>query len=347
MKVWKNLPFTSTFKCRAPIISAPMAGVSGGLLAAEVTKAGGLGFIAAGHFQDVATLETQIKLYIEASGTPSDLAIGFIGFSSLATQSQWENYDYILRTYRPKAVQFFAPWIVKNGSGGRSNVELAHSYGSKVLAQVGTLKDAREAIRHGVDAIMCQGREAGGHGLRREVGNSTLSLASQAAQISSTPIVAAGGITKGQHIASALAVGCQAVSVGTRFWACEESIGDKSLQKELIKENSCDDVVRTTAFDQLNNELSTIKWPKPYDSSGVLRNTITDDWDERPSSDLQRAMNHSDLLEKYTAKRGQTATTAIYAGEGVGEVHSIDGAYDTLLRLEQETIEAIERLRSL
>ena len=152
-------------------------------------------------------------------------------------------------------------------------MELAHFYGSKVLAQVGTLKDAKEAIRHGVDAIICQGREAGGHGLRREAGNSTLALASQAAQISeSIPIVAAGGITRGRHIASALAVGCQAVSIGTRFWACEESIGDKSFQKELIKENSCDDVVRTTAFDQLNNELSSIKWPKPYDSSGVLRN---------------------------------------------------------------------------
>lgn len=309
---------------------------------------GGLGFIAAGHFQDITKLEAQIKLYIEASGKPTDLAIGFIGFSSLATQSQWENYDYILRTYRPKAVQFFAPSIVTNDSGGPSNVELAHSYGSKVLAQVGTLKDAREAMRHGVDAIICQGREAGGHGLRREAGNSTLALASQAAQISeSTPIVAAGGITKGKHIASALAVGCQAVSIGTRFWACEESIGDETLQKELIKENSCDDVVRTTAFDELNNEISSIKWPKPYDSSGVLRNKITDDWDERPSSDLQHAINHSDLLEQYKAERGQTTSTAIYAGEGVGEVHSIEGAYATLLRLEQETMQAIERLKSL
>ena len=227
-------------------------------------------------------------------------------------------------------------------------MELAHFYGSKVLAQVGTLKDAKEAIRHGVDAIICQGREAGGHGLRREAGNSTLALASQAAQISeSIPIVAAGGITRGRHIASALAVGCQAVSIGTRFWACEESIGDKSFQKELIKENSCDDVVRTTAFDQLNNELSSIKWPKPYDSSGVLRNKITDDWDERPS-ELQHAMQHSDLLDKYKAERDHMINSAaIYAGEGVGEIRSIEGAYDTLLGLERETIDAIERLKSL
>ena len=76
VKVW-NLPFSSAFGCRAPIVSAPMAGVSGGLLAAEVT-------------------EIQIRLYIEVSGKPDDLAIGFIGFSSLATQSGWKNYEYIL-----------------------------------------------------------------------------------------------------------------------------------------------------------------------------------------------------------------------------------------------------------
>ena len=89
-----------------------MAGVSGGLLAARVCKAGGLGMIAAGHFQDISKLEKEIQIQIfqeEMKNIPAtdtttddrshsqqqsaDLSIGFIGFSALSTPNGWKDYE--------------------------------------------------------------------------------------------------------------------------------------------------------------------------------------------------------------------------------------------------------------
>ena len=325
-RAWKT-PFTEAMGIRLPLVSAPMAGVSGGLLASEVTRAGGLGMISAGHLRNLADLEAQIEIFVEStnaakakaaiaiatedsynrsSSSPSspsspatsDLAIGFIGFSSLATPTGWEDYEYILRKYRPKAVQFFAPFLVERpgrcgggGGGTEDNVQLARAHGSKFIAQVCSMSDVGLAVRHGgVDAIICQGGEAGGHGLRRELGNSAMALASQAKRMmtatsssssSIIPVLASGGVVNGRHVASALCY-CDGVSMGTRYWACRESIGDGRMQRRLVDDgdgssSSCDGVLRTVVFDAIHNETSSdVKWPYPYDSVGALRNETTD-----------------------------------------------------------------------
>ena len=364
-RIW-NTPFTRTFNVRLPIVLPPMAGVSGGLLAAEVTRAGGLGMIAAGHFQDVSKLETEIDIFLENTKNntnnmqkmkqeeqhPSELnnnnnlAIGFIGFSSLSTSTGWANYEHILRTYTPGAVQFFAPSISTRQEDGKSNVQLAHEYGTKFIAQVGTIDDVNEVMQHGVDAIICQGREAGGHGIRPELGNSTMALASQASNMTDIPILAAGGIVNGKHLASALCV-CDGVSIGTRYWASDESLGNKKLQLGLASANTtCDDVIRTTVFDQIQNELSTNKWPHPYNSVGVLRNQTTDEWEGKSTDELQFAIDNTNLLEEYkvSQERFNEKIIPTYAGEGVGEIDSIDSAYDITLRIEEEAICTMEKL---
>lgn len=363
--MWKT-PFTTAFQCRLPILSAPMAGAAGGLLAARVCKAGGLGMIAAGHFQDVSKLENEIKIFEDElnlstvvhtekirESQHTDLAIGFLGFSSLAAPKGWKDYEYILRKYRPKVVQFFAPTINVNPAGGPSNVQLAHQYGAKFIAQVGSVKEAKVAIQHEVNAIICQGSEAGGHGIRRELGNSTMSLASQVSNMTDIPVLAAGGIVNGKHVAAALAV-CDGVSIGTRFWACSESIGNKKLQQALIKNNSCDDVIRTAVFDQIQNEFAAFKWPYPYDSSGALRNQTSLEWGGQNPDRLQNALeglilDKSTLLEDYKSaqKSANAEIVAVLAGEGVGEIDSIEDAYNVLLRIEEEAMETINRLKSL
>mmetsp|Transcript_14500 Transcript_14500/g.25495 ORF Transcript_14500/g.25495 Transcript_14500/m.25495 type:complete len:366 (-) Transcript_14500:20-1117(-) len=357
--IW-NTSFTQAFQCRLPILSAPMADVSGGLLAAEVTKAGGLGMIAAGHFQYVDQLEAEIGIFKdrmrsetvrsaskETGSHHSDLAIGFIGFSSLATPSGWVNYEHILRKYRPKAVLFFAPAIIAQ-QGGPSNVQLAHEHGVKFIAQVGSINEAKEAIQHKVDAIICQGSEAGGHGLRRELGNSTMALASQTSKMTNIPVLAAGGVVNGKHIASFLCV-CDGVSMGTRYWACKESLGNEQLQNELAKDNSCDDVIRTAVFDQIHNELSTFQWPHPYNSTAALRNQTAEEWDGKSSKELQYAIDNTRLLEEYQVSREMSDANVVpvLAGEGVGEINSIEGASEITLKLEGEAIDTLDRLRSL
>ncbi len=262
-----------------------MAGVAIGLLAAEVTRAGGLGMIAAGHLQNVADLEAQIEIFKKntakatmgnntcpssspspssSSPPPSDLAIGFIGFSSLATPAGWEDYAFILRKYRPKAVQFFAPFLVEcpggGGGGSDNNVRLVREHGSKFIAQVGSISEARLAMEHVVDAIICQGGEAGGHGLRRELGSSAMALALQTKRIAGgVPVLTSGGVVNGRHLASALCY-CDGASIRTRYWACQESIGDGALQRRLVNAgNTCDDVLRTAVFDAIQNQTAAVK----------------------------------------------------------------------------------------
>ena len=341
-----------------------MAGVSGGLLAARVCQAGGLGMIAAGHFQDVSKLEKEIKIFQEEMNDmskfttedrksqlqqqSSDLSIGFIGFSSLSTPNGWKDYEYILKHHRPKAVQFFAPSIIlQQSNDGRSNVQLAHEYNTQFIAQVGSMSEAKEAIRHKVDAIICQGSEAGGHGLRRELGSSTMALVSQVSKMTTIPVLAAGGIVNGKHLASALCV-CDGASIGTRFWASNESIGNPKLQQELIKDNSCDDFIRTTVFDQIQNELSSIAWPHPYHSVGALRNQTSSEWEGKTAQELQTAIDKTDLLDEYKSaqKTSDPRVVCILSGEGVGEMDHIEGAYDVTLRIEEEAIDCINRLQS-
>ncbi len=333
-----------------------VAGVSGGLLAARVCQAGGLGMIAAGHFQDISKLEKEIQIFQEemndaftnaTAENKNNLSIGFIGFSSLSTPNGWTNYEYILKHHRPKAVQFFAPSILLQHRDGRSNVQLAHEYNTKFIAQVGSMSEAKEALKHKVDAIICQGSEAGGHGLRRELGSSTMALASQVSKITTIPVLAAGGIVNGKHLASALCV-CDGASIGTRFWASKESLGNPKLQQELIKDNSCDDVIRTTVFDQIQNELSSIAWPHPYHSVGALRNQTSLEWEGKTVKELQTAIEQTKMLDEY--KSAQEASdprvVCILSGEGVGEIDHIEGAYDVTLRIEEEAIDCINRLQS-
>ena len=331
-----------------------MAGVSGGLLAAQVTKAGGLGFIAAGHFKDVNKLEREIGVFSKNMQNTEDITkdnlnpcVGFIGHSSLTTLEGWTNYEYILNKHKPKAVQFFAPSIITRPNE-LSNVELAHKFGVKFIAQVGSVKEAKEAIRHNVDAIICQGSEAGGHGLRRELANSAMALSSQVSNLTDIPVLAAGGIVNGKHLASVLCV-CDGASIGTRLWASKESLGSEVQQKELIKENTCDDVIKTSVLDQIENEIRQFKWPYPYDASGVLRNDTTNEWDNKSRDGLGEALQKTDLIDRYkiATEKVDPKLISTYSGEGVGEINSIDTAYDLINQIEIEAIETIKRLHGI
>lgn len=173
---WSTL-FTKKFQCRLPIMGAPMAGVSGGSLAFETCRAGGLGFIAAGHLNNpeaFTKLEEEIKLFRHlvslslSSSSSFPLNIGFIGHSTFGKDSPgWGYVRRILEEHRPDAVQFFAPAFSLELSSSSSslfddNVGMCQSYGCKVVAQVGSVRDGIEALDAGVDCIVAQGTEAGG-----------------------------------------------------------------------------------------------------------------------------------------------------------------------------------------
>ena len=176
-------------------------------MAAEVCRAGGLGFIAAGYFQPnnnndnnnwSTTAEEQIQLFYQARKDANyPLCVGFIGHAALNSPQGWDRFQKLLEQHRPAVVQFFAPSILQHPDDANiTNVTLAKDYGAKFVAQVGNVAEAELALAANVDAIIAQGSEAGGHGLRRSVGNGTLPLVSQIASMAPNdmPVIAAGGV---------------------------------------------------------------------------------------------------------------------------------------------------------
>ena len=389
---------TRQFPCRIPVLGAPMANCAGGALAAAVASAGGLGFVGAGHALDsevgLTQLEQEIQIFRAASSANEKypLCLGFIGYSTFRSVENWKRLELVLERHRPSVVQFFAPVFARAPLDfyntmtdseadfyKRDNVTLCHKYDAQVVAQVGTVQDALEAVvEYGVDALMVQGSEAGGHGLRpQQMGNATLPLAvtvvSQLrAHNNDTPVVAAGGIADGRTMAAFLAAGCDGVVLGTRLWGSHESLGHASYKDRLVApETTCDQVTRTPIFDWIQNTYSNTPWPEPYDTVGALRNSTTKQWqgrehelkeallvaesssekknsndrnDDGASSSNNEASSLSRIAHDYrqACEQGDANIALIHAGQGVGLMDAVEPAADLVTRISLEA-EAILR----
>jgi nitronate monooxygenase len=247
---------------------------------------------------------------------------------------------------------------------------------TKVFVQVGTVAEAVEAMENNVDGIIVQGSEAGGHGVCRELGSGTLSLVAtvihrirgpynahtthpsntttslptltQQRTWEHIPILAAGGIVDGTTMAAAMALGCDGVVIGTRFLASSESLGLPSLKAKLVTTESCDDIVRTTIFDSIQNSYSKTPWPKPYDSVGAIKNDTYHQWASRSCDELASAllMDNNEVVVPYqkACAEGNADVALIHAGEGIGQIHSIESAYNLVHTISNDAISVIQKL---
>lgn len=328
-------------------------------MAAETCRAGGLGFIAAGHLnskESLLSLEHEINVFEELSGSDNfPLCIGFIGHSTFATEQGWNLFENVLEDFQPKAIQLFAPAISYTTQGAKitSVVELAHSYGCKVVAQVGCENDGVKALEKGVDCLIAQGTEAGGHGLRRELGCGTLTLTSRLVKRAKglTPVLAAGGIVDGDGLVAALSLGADGVVLGTRLWASDEAKGGSKYKDALVSATSADQVVRTQTFDTIWNSYTATKWPRPYDSSGAQRNKITETWDHR-IADLEKRVENpkgSQIIEDFKAAAAvnDLEFDCVFSGKGVASIDSVSPTRDIISNMETEACQTLNRLANM
>jgi len=329
-----------------------MAEVSGGLLAAETCRAGALGFVAAGHTTLLRDVEKQVSVFRKYAPKDAPLSIGFIGHSTFASPASWDRFEDVIKIHKPSVVQFFAPSIATRDDG-MTNVQVAHEYDCQVLAQVGNIVEGKEALEAGVDGLIAQGTEAGGHGLRRELSNGTLALAARLVSLTkdtSVPVLAAGGIVDGRGVAAVLALGCGGAVLGTRLWASKEALGHESFKQQLaLPSNEPDQVIRTTVIDQIVNSYSTTPWPVPYDSVGMLRNETSREWDGRTRSELDVALVNADIYSKYreALSQGDPKLAAVYSGEGVGDINAIEPAYEIIQRVNEEAVGVVKGMSQL
>lgn len=304
---------TRTLDVRHPIISAPMAGWSGGELAGAVSAAGGLGMIAAGGSAEVAWLSEQAEIARKRG------PFGF-GLMSWSLANRPELLDAVLEE-RPK--------VVSLSFGDPSPyVEKTRDAGAVVMSQVQSSARAREAIEAGVDVLVAQGTDAGGH--TGPVG--TMVLLQKVVEIgeeAGIPVVAAGGIATGRAVAGALAMGASGAWIGTRFCATRESLGDEEAKKRILRSSETD-TVHTRVFDIAQE----IPWPEEFPGR-ALRNAFTDRWHGREDSLLANLPEASEGL-RAARERGDFSENYVYAGQSVGLVSDVPAAGELVERISSE-----------
>ena len=177
----------------------------------------------------------------------------------------------------------------------------------------------------GIDVVVAQGTEAGGH----TGGVGTLPLLQAVvplAREAGVPVVAAGGIATGAGIAAALAAGATGAWIGTRFAATQEALGPAAAKQRLVAAGLTDSVL-TRAFDVAQG----IPWPREFPGR-ALRNRFTDRWHGREDEIIERR----DVLaaELSAARAAEDFDTAyVYAGQAAGLVLDLPAAGDLVARL--------------
>jgi nitronate monooxygenase len=258
-----------------PIIQAPMAGVQGSAMAVAVSNAGGLGSLPCAMLSldamrnELAAIKAQtskpfnVNFFCHAPPAPS---AGREAAWRAALAPYYKEYGIDVDTIPagPGRAPFsaevadvlneFNPAVVSFHFGLPSAELLARvrTWGAKILASATTVEEARWLEAHGVDAIIAQGAEAGGHrgiflsgDLTSQVG--TIALLPQMVRAVKLPVIAAGGIADAKGVAAAMALGAAGVQIGTAYLLCPEA-STSAVHRAALKSEAARHTALTNVF---------------------------------------------------------------------------------------------------
>ena len=305
-----------------PILLAGMGGVSYAELCAAVSNAGGFGCLGmAGRSQK--EIGEEIRKVRDLTDKP-------FGVDLLAAV--------------PESLERTADAIIEGGAKAFISglgvppphlVKKFHDAGLKVMNVNGTVKHARSAEAGGLDAVVAQGTEAGGH-TGRVAGFALIPQIVDAVKI---PVIAAGSIVDGRGLAAALALGAQGVWIGTRFIASREAHAG-GLYKQVIIDAGDEDTVITRSYSG-----------KPM---RVFKNEWVADWESRPQ-DIQKFPAQAMLSSQAGVMGGiggqieglSRERSAFAMGQGAGGVHAVKPAGDIVREIAEEAEAVIARMAKL
>ena len=235
-------------------------------LAAAVSNAGGFGVIGASAFlpDAIPGLIAQVR-----DRTARPFGVNFI----IDERDSSDEDKAITRQQVNAAITERVAAVILFWGDPAPYVEEAHRYGVRIIIQVGSLDEAKAAAAAGVDAVIAQGVEAGGH-VEGTTSIWTL-LPAVVEAITPRPALASGGIGDGAGVARAIGLGAQGVSLGTRFVASDEFSAHPAYKQRIVE---------GTASDTVLNELYDVWWPNaPH---RTLRNKTLAEWEAagRPPS---------------------------------------------------------------
>ncbi len=210
----KATRITELFGIEYPIIAGGMVWCSGWRLASAVSNAGGLGLLGAGSMH-LETLAEHIDKMNAATDKPWGVNLPLM----------YPELDKIVELIINKGVK-----IVFTSAGSPTKLTAKfHEAGIKVVHVIANSKFARKCEEAGVDAIVAEGFEAGGHNGREEL--TTMTLIPQIRKATSLPLLAAGGIASGEAMLAAMALGADGVQIGSLFALSEESSASNAFKQ--------------------------------------------------------------------------------------------------------------------
>lgn len=282
------------FGIQYPLIQAGMIWCSGWRLASAVSNAGGLGIIGAGSmYPDV--LREHIQKCKQATSLPFAVNIPML----------YPNVDLLLQIILEEKV----PIVFTSAGNPATHTANLKAAGVVVVHVVSNVKFALKAQVAGVDAIVAEGFEAGGHNGREET--TTLCLIPAVKKAVSIPVIAAGGIGSGATMLAAMALGADAVQIGSRFILSEESSAHSNFKNQILAAKEGDtklSLKKITPVRLLKNNFAESVWAA--EAAGADAAALTE------------------LLGRARAKKGMFEGDII---EGELEVGQVAGQFDQIM----------------
>lgn len=266
---------TELLGCEYPIIQGGMAWVAENTLASAVSNAGGIGLIAGGN-APIDYLREQIRLCKEKTNKPFGVNIMLMS----------DNADDLAQLVIDEGVK-----VVTTGAGNPGKyISSWKTAGVKVIPVVASVALAKRMERAGVDAVVAEGTESGGH-----IGeNTTMCLVPQVVDAVSIPVIAAGGIADGRGMAASFMLGAEGVQIGTRFLASEECQIHSTFKELVIKAKDTDNVVTGRYTGHPCRNIKT-KFSKQL-ANGEKDGTLTpDEFEKLTVGALRRAVIDGDV----------------------------------------------------
>lgn len=292
---------TQEWGLRYPIVGAPMAGAAGGALAGAISEAGGLGLIGVG-----AVTPDWVKNEAALAGAGGRrFGIGLLGW---------------MLPQRPElldAAIAAAPFVLSICFPLEAEIaRRIKSTGIKLVTQVSSAAQARAAQAMGVDLIVAQGTEAGGHSSAVAVG--TMVAMQTILDAVQTPVIVAGGIATARAIAAVIVAGAEGAWIGSAFLATPESTFD-DLQKDRVIAADETSTFLSVVFDRARKS----PWPGAYPGR-ALRNHFSEQWHGR-EEELER--DASALAQFDAAARERDYDVAqVWVGQAAGLIRKLQPA---------------------
>jgi len=321
-----HTPICDLLGIRYPICQAGMGYVARSTLAAAVSGAGGLGVLAAANLTP-AELRAEIRRVREQTDRPFGVDILFASIRVGGPEA--ERFTDAVRGWVDVTLEERVPVLVAGlGNPGPVTAE-AHRLGITVMALCGNVKQALDHKANGVDVVLAQGHEAGGH-TGRVAGLVLIPAVVDA--VAPLPVLAAGGIADGRGLVAALALGAAGIWIGTRFIATPEAYCHDNYKQKVL------------AIDEEGTVVTRAATGKPC---RLIRNTFTREWEGR-EREIQPFPIQGARVGQAAGLRAREAGDIengnAPCGQSAGSIRSIVPAAAVVAALVREAEEVLGRL---